>query len=301
MGCRRAAMIVFLSAVAFLSQASHSGTAAEPARPRVKAHPVKQPVPDAKPEPPPVFIDEQSTWDPPAAEDPPTLVVDGILQCVPYARFISGITLRGDAWTWWDQAAGLFARGNRPEPGAILSFAPTDRMPLGHIAVVTQVLTARKILVEHANWPNAVVQHGAISRDIQVLDVSDANDWSQVRVQFGEGGPMGSIYPINGFIYGWSETGVPVAQPRLKLDYALWAPVLPTLRNFAATSYTWALPPAERKKALAAAGAVAMKIQTAFTSGMPRRPGLMVNEASLGVTAIGRGADGRPIYQLDAR
>ena len=182
-------------------------------------------------------------------------------------------------------------------------------MPLGHIAVVTQVLTARKILVEHANWPNAVVQHGAISRDIQVLDVSDANDWSQVRVQFGEGGPMGSIYPINGFIYGWSETGVPIAQPRLKLDYALWAPVVPTLRHFAATSYLWALPPTERKKALAAAGSVATKIQTAFTSGMPRRPGLMVNEASLsgadsralGVTAIGRGSDGRPFYQLDAR
>lgn len=28
------------------------------------------------------------------------------LQCVPYARQISGIQIYGDAWTWWGQAEG---------------------------------------------------------------------------------------------------------------------------------------------------------------------------------------------------
>jgi surface antigen len=301
-------MTVIVGAVAFLSQALPSVATAQPAS---RAKPAR--MSPRTPEPPPAaFVDEQSTWEQSAqtlaeAEMP---VTEGVLQCVPYARFLSGIPLHGDAWTWWDQAAGLFARGNHPEPGAILSFPGIDRMPLGHIAVVTQVLSARKILIDHANWPNAFVQHGAISRDITVEDVSDANDWSEVRVQFGEGGPMGSVYPVNGFIYGWSETGVPVASPRLPLDYALWAPAVPTLRAFSATNFIWALPPAERKKALAAASDVAVKIQAVALAGKPRRPSAMVNEASLGrsdgpaarvlgVTALGHGLDGRTFYQIN--
>ena len=39
------------------------------------------------------------------------------LQCVPYARQVSGIRIFGDAHTWWDQAAGHYARGNRPKVG----------------------------------------------------------------------------------------------------------------------------------------------------------------------------------------
>jgi surface antigen len=199
-------------------------------------------------------IDEESPWIAAPAAPPETFETAGILQCVPYARFLSGIGIRGDAWTWWDKAAGIYARGNYPEPGAVLSFPGIDRMPLGHVAVVRQVLTDRKILVEHANWPNAVVQHGAISRDILVLDVSPANDWTEVRVQFGEGGPLGSVYPANGFIYEWNEAGVRIAQPRFSLDYALWAPKVPSVRMFNAIAFLWALPPAERKKAYAAAG-----------------------------------------------
>jgi surface antigen len=203
-----------------------------------------------------VYLDEEASWIVPPAPPPEEFETTGVLQCVPYARFMSGIALRGDAWTWWDKAAGIYARGNNPEPGAILSFPGNDRMPLGHVAVVTQVLTPRKILVDHANWPNAVVQHGAISRDIQVADVSAANDWTEVRVQFGEGGPMGSVYPANGFIYEWNESGARIAQPRFSLDYALWSPAAPSVRMFNAISYLWALPPAERKKAYADAGVV---------------------------------------------
>jgi hypothetical protein len=202
------------------------------------------------------LIDEDTTWIPSPAPPPEEFVTAGVLQCVPYARFMSGIGLRGDAWTWWDKAAGIYARGNNPEPGAVLSFPGIERMPLGHVAVVTQVLSARKILIDHANWPNATVHHGAISRDVQVLDVSPTNDWTEVRVQFGEGGPMGSVYPANGFIYGWTETGVRIAQPRFSLDYAFWSPAAPSLKVFSSIAYLWALPPVERKKAYAAAEAV---------------------------------------------
>jgi surface antigen len=199
------------------------------------------------------FLDQTPNWVSPQISPQISLAdpfdTTGILQCVPYARSLSGIGLHGDAWTWWDRAAGIYARGNRPQPGAVLSFPGTERMPLGHVAVVTQILGSRKILIDHANWPNAFVEHGAISRDIQVEDVSPANDWSEVRVQFGEGGPMGSVYPANGFIYGWTDTGVRIAQPRLPADTQDW-------RRFSATTYFWALPEARRKQAYAAAGAV---------------------------------------------
>ena len=46
------------------------------------------------------------------------------LQCVPYAREVSGIRIYGDAHTWWDQAAGHYARGVRPRVGAVMSFRP---------------------------------------------------------------------------------------------------------------------------------------------------------------------------------
>lgn len=157
------------------------------------------------------FVDEETPSVLPPPTPPEVLENDGVPQCLPYTRFMSGVGLHGDAWTWWDQASGIHASGNRPEPGAVLSFPGNDRILLGHVAVVTQVLSARKILVDHANWPNAIVQHGAISHDVQVADVSPGNDWTGVRVQFGECGPKSSVYPANGFIYGWSEIGAPIA------------------------------------------------------------------------------------------
>src|SRR6478672_2506999 len=38
-------------------------------------------------------------------------------QCVPYARDYSGIQIFGDAWTWWTQANGRYARGQLPIRG----------------------------------------------------------------------------------------------------------------------------------------------------------------------------------------
>src|ERR1700748_554113 len=72
---------------------------------------------------------------------------EGYWQCVPFARMISGIQLFGDAYTWWGQANGKYETGYRPAAGSVLVFKATGRMRLGHVAVVTQVLTDRLIQV----------------------------------------------------------------------------------------------------------------------------------------------------------
>ena len=120
------------------------------------------------------------------------------LQCVPFARALSSIRLFGDAWRWWSTAAGLYNRGTIPQAGSILSFRPDARMPLGHIAVVTRVLNGREIEVDHANW----AVPGAISRQVQILDVSTDNNWAAVRVGLRDRDRFGAVYATNGFIYG---------------------------------------------------------------------------------------------------
>lgn len=120
------------------------------------------------------------------------------LQCVPFARSLSGIGLYGNAWRWWSEAAGHFGRGNVPQAGSVLSFRRDMRMPLGHVAVVTRVVGPREIEIDHANWAFP----GAISRSVQVVDVSDENDWTTVRVELGRSNYFGRVYTTDGFIYG---------------------------------------------------------------------------------------------------
>lgn len=248
------------------------------------------------------FSTQASTWltpYDPLSEGP---FSDGVLQCVPYARSISGIGIYGDAWTWWGKAAGTYARGNLPEPGAVLSFPGIERMPLGHVAVVTKILGARAILIDHANWPNAVVRHGAISKDILVADVSSSNDWSEVRVQFGRGGPLGSVYPANGFIYGWSESGVRLAHSKLPLDETAGPR---GLRAFGALAYFWALPPMERQKAYLALGLTPAQGMPARGRPMlvlgPVGPGLAAGAfgRTLGISPLGLGPGGRMMFSLN--
>lgn len=120
-------------------------------------------------------------------------------QCAPYAREISGIQIRGNANTWWGQAAGRYERGNAPKIGAVLSFQSTRRMRVGHVAMVSQVVSDREVLLTHANWS----RRGGIERDVRAIDVSPAGDWSMVKVWYGPQGGLGtSSYPTNGFIYG---------------------------------------------------------------------------------------------------
>jgi len=119
-------------------------------------------------------------------------------QCAPYAREISGIAIRGNANTWWSQAAGRYDRGNRPEVGSVLSFKSTRRMRVGHVAMVSAVVSDREVLLTHANWS----RRGGIERDVRAIDVSEAGDWSAVRVWYGPQHGLGtSTYPTNGFIY----------------------------------------------------------------------------------------------------
>jgi surface antigen len=129
------------------------------------------------------------------------------ISCVPYARQASGIMVPGNAWQWWENAEGMYARGDRPEPGSVLNFRANGRMRLGHVAVVTEVVNAREIIVDQANWPSAGSGWGGVSHNVEVVDVSEANNWSAVRVELGRGGDFGSVYPTYGFIYNRPDTG----------------------------------------------------------------------------------------------
>ncbi len=124
------------------------------------------------------------------------------ISCVPFARRISGIAVTGNAWRWWENAAGLYARGNLPELGSVLVFESNRHMRLGHVAVVSRVVSPREIAVDQANWP-----HGNIARGVSVVDVSERNDWTAVRVVIGRSGTYGSIYPTYGFIYHRPDNG----------------------------------------------------------------------------------------------
>ena len=127
---------------------------------------------------------------------------DATLQCVPYARQVSGIALYGDAWTWWDQAENRYARGTRPKVGAVMSFAPHGAMRLGHVAAVARVIDRRTVLLRHANWSPIDGRRGQIEDNVRAVDVSPANDWSEVRVWYAPLGDLGTTHwPVNGFIY----------------------------------------------------------------------------------------------------
>ncbi|MDH7971453.1 CHAP domain-containing protein [Sphingomonas sp. AR_OL41] len=119
-------------------------------------------------------------------------------QCAPYARQISGIEIHGNANTWWSQAAGHYGRGHTPRVGAVLAFAASGRMPLGHVAMVSEVVSDREVLLTHANWS----RRGGVETNVRAVDVSEAGDWSRVKVWYGPVGGLGtSAYAANGFIY----------------------------------------------------------------------------------------------------
>ncbi len=124
------------------------------------------------------------------------------LQCVPYARQVSGIQIRGDAHTWWNQAAGRYARGTRPRVGAVMTFRPYGAMQLGHVAAISKVVDDRTVLLRHANWSPINGRRGQTEDNVRAVDVSLAGDWSEVRVWFAPLGGLGTTHwPVNGFIY----------------------------------------------------------------------------------------------------
>lgn len=130
-------------------------------------------------------------------------ILDYVGQCVPFARAASGIQIYGDAWTWWSQAAGKYDRGSAPRVGAVVAFARSDRLRLGHVAVVSRIVERRVLMLTHANWSRIDGVRGHVEQDVTLFDVSPRGDWSQVKVWFrGSTGLGGSIYPVHGFIYG---------------------------------------------------------------------------------------------------
>lgn len=129
-------------------------------------------------------------------------LLDYVGQCVPFARAASGIQIFGDAWTWWDQAEGRYARGDEPRVGSVIAFAKQDRLPLGHVAVVSRIVEKRVLMLTHANWSRQNGVRGHAEQDVTVFDVSRRNDWSEVKVWYRDSTGLGStIYAVNGFIY----------------------------------------------------------------------------------------------------
>lgn len=119
------------------------------------------------------------------------------LECVPYARQHSAVKIYGDAYTWWKQAAGRFARRASPREGAVMVLNGYAGPARSHVAVIRKIISPREIRVDHANW----LDDGSIYINDPVEDVSTDNDWSRVRVwNIKTGGWGGRVYPVQGFI-----------------------------------------------------------------------------------------------------
>lgn len=122
--------------------------------------------------------------------------VSAAVECAPFARALTGVSLSGDAADWWRQADGRYVRTRIPAVGSLLVFRRSGRLPSGHVSVVSQVVSQRRIMVTQANWV-----HHRVTEDQPVIDVSEDGDWSEVRVWWPPSGQMGaSGYPTFGFI-----------------------------------------------------------------------------------------------------
>lgn len=129
---------------------------------------------------------------------PASVSAQTVLQCAPYARERSGIPIHGNAATWWDQAAGAYSRGQAPAQGAVLVFKASKTNRYGHVAVVDRIVDNRHVLLDHANWSRP----GKIEHDALAEDVSEAGDWSQVRVWYAPTAGLGLRKSATfGFIY----------------------------------------------------------------------------------------------------
>ena len=192
------------------------------------------------------------------------------LQCVPYAREASGFDLRGDAWKWWNAAAGAYERGHAPRLGAVVVFRKHGKMRLGHVAVVARLVDSHTILIDHANWGSRVTGRGRVSNMVAVRDVSIHNDWTEVQVWNSQTHDFGTqTYPTYGFIYPHGAR----MQPRANLTAGL---------------------PSEVEALLAAAPTVQSDV-AAFDMAMEIRPLEAVPMPAVHVEAIEAGPVLRPM------
>ncbi|HXC56995.1 MAG TPA: CHAP domain-containing protein [Rhizomicrobium sp.] len=131
------------------------------------------------------------------ADTAPSTVEGTALQCVPYARDHSGINIHGDAYTWWDKAAGVYYRGATPILASVMVLNGYAGKHRAHVAVVRRLVSPREIRIDHANW----LDDGAVYVNDPVIDVSADNDWSQVKVWNIRSGSWGTkVYRVQGFI-----------------------------------------------------------------------------------------------------
>lgn len=116
------------------------------------------------------------------------------LECAVYARERSGVSIYGNALTWWAQAEGAYRRASAPSEGAVIVMGGTEG---GHVGVVAHVIDKSRILIDHANW----MGRGEVITNALVEDSSPAGDWSAVRVWNIEADALGGrAYPVLGFV-----------------------------------------------------------------------------------------------------
>lgn len=122
-------------------------------------------------------------------------------QCALFAREFTGINIRGDAWTWWDLAAGQYPRSDIPKADTVLVLRATKQLKFGHVGIVKKVINPREILVTHANWGSDDPTRRIVHDSTAVVDVSPKNDWSQLRFWNAPAHAFGKVYTAYGFIY----------------------------------------------------------------------------------------------------
>jgi hypothetical protein len=162
----------------------------------------------------------------------------------------------GDAWTWWEKATGKYDEGQAPKPGAVLVFKSQGKMKLGHVAVVSQIITDRYIQITHANWSPVNGRRGQVEDHVNVLDVSEKGDWSKVKVWYGPLNDLGTtIYNTYGFIYNSGQQAAAPAAQNANLQTT--APAQAPRQQIAAATATPAAAdlPSDLKSALTPAGA----------------------------------------------
>jgi hypothetical protein len=135
------------------------------------------------------------------------------------------MSISGDGRMWWYNAAGFYARGQRPEPGSVLAFPGSGSMSRGHVAVVERVVDSREVHIHHANWGGPGLRRGQVMRGVRVIDVSASNDWTAVRVQVGHDRTnFGRTYRTYGFIHN-RPAGIQMAQAPERVQVASsWTP-----------------------------------------------------------------------------
>jgi len=136
------------------------------------------------------------------------------MTCVAYVRAVTGFDLSGNAWQWWNAAAGVYNRGHLPGPGAVMVFSRTRHMRDGHVAIDHDILGPREILIDQGNWEIVHHRRGAVSRDVHVIDVSPDNDWTMVRVQWQQSDVFGRDNPVSGFVYPDADSHANVSRAR---------------------------------------------------------------------------------------